>query len=208
MKTEKLIESIFVGDATAKDFYEWSSASILAGKTSENIEIVVGIASEHNSDVEDLVRYFKYALTDIGLSFPAISRKEYLLNRYKSEFENLIYSITESELRLIAEADHAQDIEKHYQALKYLIFENRGIYTQELYWYPYEVIELSRWGLKKGHEREFAISNCIIAQSVIAGADISNDPNFMLSELMPSYIELPAELSKYVIEHVLFSARC
>ena len=208
MDTEKIIESIIVGDASPKDFYTWSCELISSGSTSENIEIVLGIASEISPSREKLLRYFKYALDDIGIKFPAVSRGEYLLSRFKPQFEKLIFSITENELRFIAHADRAQDIEKHYLALKHLIFEKQGIYSQELYWYPYEVVELSRWGLKKGHEREFTIANCIIAQSIIAGTDGSNDTDFMLAQLMPSYVELPDELSKLVIEHVLFASRC
>lgn len=208
MNTEKLIESIIVGDASPKDFYRWSCELISSGSTSENIDIVLGIASESNPSREELFRYFKYVLDDIGIKFPAVSRGEYILSRFKPEFEKLIFSITEDELRFIAHADRAQDIEKHYLALKHLIFEKQGIYSQELYWYPYEVVELTRWGLEKGHEREFAISNCIIAQSIIAGTDGSNDTDFMLAQLMPSYVELPDQLSKLVIEHVLFANRC
>lgn len=197
-----------VGDVTPNDFYDWASSYILAGDDSENINILVGLASEKKPSNHELIRYFKYALLDKGFSFPAEPRQSYTENRFRADFERLILSITEDELLFIASADHAQEVGEHYAALKNLIFERRGVPSEEMYWFPYECIELSRWSIEKGHEREFAISNCIIAQAIIVGADVNNDASYMLEKLMVAYGELPFELNKLVVGHVTFAARC
>ncbi len=207
MNTDKLIESIFVGDAKPKYFYDWALPQILAGQNTEHLNILTGIASEKNSSQDELIHYFKLALADMGVSFPKTSKKQYMEDRFKDAFENLIFSITEEELLYIANADHGQDIERHYDALKHLIFDRKGLYSEELYWYPYECVELCRWGGKIGHDREFAISNCIVAQSIIVGADTNNDASFMLKELVTKYNALPEDLRIHVIEHVSFAAR-
>ena len=113
---------------------------------------------------------------------------------------NLIKSISESELDFISNADYGQECLRHKEALKKLIFEQNGVINSDQYWFPYEVVELSRWSCKKGHEREFAISNVIIALSVLGGADGSNSIEFMFEQLSNEYEGLASELKKVVTD--------
>lgn len=118
---------------------------------------------------------------------------------------NLIRSISESELEFISKADYGQEYLRHKDALKKLIFEQNGIVAADQYWFPYEVVELSRWSCKEGHEREFAISNTIIALSILGGADGSNSIEHMFEQLSNEYDALPPEL-KEIVTNILFLA--
>ncbi len=118
---------------------------------------------------------------------------------------NLIRSITESELEFISKADYGQEFLRHKESLKKLIFEQNGIVNADQYWFPYEVVELSRWSCKEGHEREFAISNVIIALSILGDADGSNSVEYMFERLSNEYESLSSEL-KEVVTGILFLA--
>jgi hypothetical protein len=118
---------------------------------------------------------------------------------------NLIRSITESELEFISKADYGQEFLLHKESLKKLIFEQNGIVNADQYWFPYEVVELSRWSCKEGHEREFAISNVIIALSILGDADGSNSVEYMFERLSNEYESLSSEL-KEVVTGILFLA--
>lgn len=117
----------------------------------------------------------------------------------------LIKSISESELEFISKADYGQESQRHIEELKKLIFEQNGIVNADQSWFPYEVIELSRWSLKEGHEREFAISNVIIALSILGGTDTTNSVEYMFDRLSNEYERLPLELRNVVV-NVLFLA--
>ncbi|HRH79078.1 MAG TPA: hypothetical protein PK129_17160 [Cellvibrionaceae bacterium] len=208
MDTQELIKSIFVGDVKAVDFYNWAFTRIMSGESCEYTDLLIGGESNNYATLDELIGYFKSALIHQNMSFPAVTRAEYLENIYKADFEKLILSVTEDELLYISNADHAQEVERHYPALKHLIFERKGIFSRELHWHPYECVELCRWGSNSAKLREFAICNCIIAQSIIVGEDISNDAQFMLDKLMPLYKQLPDDLRDLVIGMVSLAARC
>ena len=116
----------------------------------------------------------------------------------KTELE-IVKGITEGELEYISNADYGLDAKKHKEALKTLIHVQNCVIQDSQYWFPYEVVELTRWFCKEGHEREFAMCNIIIALSIIAGADGDNDPRYMLEEIAPEYEKLPASLKEPVL---------
>jgi len=111
----------------------------------------------------------------------------------------LAKSITSEEIDFISMADYGNDSTQHKEALKKLIFDQGCVVTKDLPWCPYEVIELMRWSCKEGHEREFAICNIIIAISVVAGTDLSNEPQHMLNTIAPEYDKLPENLRELVL---------
>jgi hypothetical protein len=117
----------------------------------------------------------------------------------------LIKSISDSEIDFICHADYGHDVSVHKIALRKLIFENHCVVGRDEYWYPWEVVELARWELKEGHEREFAICNALIAVAVINGSDRNNSIDYMLETLSIEYDKLPTEL-KQIVTEVLFSA--
>ncbi|MBC3875820.1 hypothetical protein [Undibacterium flavidum] len=118
----------------------------------------------------------------------------------------LIKSISESELEFISKADYGDEYLRHKEALKKLIFEQNGIVNADQLWFPYEVVELSRWSCKEDHEREFAISNVIIALSILGGADTTNSTEYMFDQLSHAYERLPLELRNIVVD-ILFLAK-
>ena len=105
-------------------------------------------------------------------------------------YVKFIKSITENEIKFIAERDYGADTEKHEYELRKLIFDQNGVISSNQYWYPYEVVELCRWSYEIGHEREFVICNIIICLSVIAGTDNKNDPEYMKEVLKKEYDKL------------------
>lgn len=111
-----------------------------------------------------------------------------------------IQSITEDELDFIANADYGVHANRHKDALRTLIFEQNGVVQDKQQLYPYEVVELARWRCQTGHEREFAICNIIVALSILAGEDCTNDPDYMLQKLASEYEKLTPELSKFVTD--------
>ena len=117
----------------------------------------------------------------------------------------LIKSISESEIDFICHADYGQDVSIHKAALKNLIFDNQCVVSRDQYWYPWEVVELARWELKEGHEREFAICNALIAIAVINGSDRTNSIADMFETLSSEYDKLQAEI-KQIVTDVLFIA--
>ena len=117
----------------------------------------------------------------------------------------LIKSISESELAFISKADYGQESQRHIEELKKLIFEQNGIVNADQSWFPYEVIELSRWSLKEGHEHEFAISNVIIALSILGGTDNTNSVEYMFDRLSNEYERLPLELRSVVVNILLLA---
>jgi hypothetical protein len=118
---------------------------------------------------------------------------------------SLIKSISESELDFISRADYGQDNLRHKEELNKVIFEQNGIIKSDQHWFPYEVIELSRWYCKLGQEREFAICNVIIALSILGGADRSNSIEYMLETLSNEYEILPVGLKDMVINILLLA---
>lgn len=66
-----------------------------------------------------------------------------------------IQSITDEEMNFIAHLDYGCSKDEHFQALKKVIFEQKGICNKDQSWYPAEVYELGSNSLKTGHEREF-----------------------------------------------------
>ena len=114
-----------------------------------------------------------------------------------------VQSIKDEELEFISLADHGQDTKKHKAALRILIFEQNCIINAEQHWYPYEVVELTRWSCKEGHEREFAICNIIISLSIKNGMDRSNDPNEMLNQLATEYDKLPEDIKMIVLNSLI-----
>ena len=119
-----------------------------------------------------------------------------------------IESITEEELQFISAADYEQDIEKHYKALKKLIFEQKGIINNEQSWFPYEVIELSSNSLKEHHEREFVICTLLIILNVNAGTDLTNDLEYKFSSFSGEYAKLSKPLSELILSEFTNAKSC
>ena len=112
----------------------------------------------------------------------------------------LLRSVTDDELRFIASLDYGVAQDEHYEALKKVLHEQKGLFQEGQYWCPYEVVELGANSVKPGHEREFTICTLLVLQAIISGFDPARDANEMLSARSLEYDKLPQELSKLVLE--------
>ena len=73
-----------------------------------------------------------------------------------------IQSISDSELEFISGLDYKQDIDKHFEGLKEVIFGQSCRVTDEQFWFPFEVVELGSHSIQTGHEREFTICTLLV----------------------------------------------
>jgi hypothetical protein len=74
----------------------------------------------------------------------------------------ILASISDDEMEFIASLDYGQDKDKHLEALRSLIFEQKGELREGQLWFPHEVIALGSNSLKPGHERTFAICTLLV----------------------------------------------
>jgi hypothetical protein len=108
----------------------------------------------------------------------------------------LLDSLTDQERNFISAADYARDVELHRKALDLLI-SRRGVVDMPLeYWYPYEVIELSKHHPSRGHEREFAACLGIVITNVLSGADNRNDFDWLRGTYLKYGPKLPSDLAE------------
>jgi hypothetical protein len=112
---------------------------------------------------------------------------------------NLISSITEEELRFIANLDYGVESELHYSELHSLIHNQAFNFTSDQYFHPYEVIELGTHVLLPGHEREFAICTLLVIHAVRSGYDKSTELDEKFSQRAADYDKLSPELSSIVL---------
>lgn len=106
----------------------------------------------------------------------------------------LLESLTEAELRFIAEGDYGVDADLHLDGLVKLLREQSGAPSEGQYWYPYEVVELGAHSLKPGHEREFAACTLLVIDAAATGLDWKFD------ERAGDYDRLPTPLRDLVLD--------
>ena len=111
----------------------------------------------------------------------------------------LIRSISQDELSFIAALDYGQNKEKHLEALNALIFKNSCTFTDDQYWFPYEVIQLGSHHLQEHHAREFTICTLLVIQAVKIGFDKSTNLIEKLSDRTNDYEKLPTELFAVIL---------
>lgn len=114
-----------------------------------------------------------------------------------------VTSATAEELAFIAAADYGQDVQRHLNALRALIFSQEGLFTEGQYYFPYEVIELTSHALKPGHEREFAICTLLVIHNVVHGADSATDLSDKFQSRAQEYDLLPSHLRDEIISAYL-----
>lgn len=117
-------------------------------------------------------------------------------------YEDLVARIGEEKLHYIASLDYGQDSEKHYEAIREVLYKQQGIVNSEQSWYPYEVVELGANHLMQNHETEFALCTCLVAKAIIAGVDTSTTADEKLENHAQEYDRLPNPLRELVLEHL------
>lgn len=111
----------------------------------------------------------------------------------------LLESLTEAELRFIAEGDYGVDADLHLDGLVKLLREQSGAPSEGQYWYPYEVVELGAHSLMPGHEREFAACTLLVIDAVATGYDTSTRLDWKFDERAGDYDRLPTPLRDLVL---------
>jgi hypothetical protein len=111
----------------------------------------------------------------------------------------LLQSLSASERDFIAGLDYGADVEAHRAALDTVIEHAGDVdFGAQGYWYPYEVIELGKNWLQKGHEREFAACMGIVLRNIQTGRARSNDLDYIVTHHYDSIQQLPAELRQLI----------
>lgn len=116
---------------------------------------------------------------------------------------NLLDSLTEAELKFIAEGDYGVDADLHLDELLKLLREQDSVLSEGQYWYPYEVVELGAHSLKPGHEREFAACTLLVINAVATGYDKSTRLDWKFDERAGDYGRLPTTLRDLVLDAYL-----
>jgi hypothetical protein len=116
---------------------------------------------------------------------------------------DLLDSLTEAELKFIAEGDYGVDADLHLDELLKLLREQDSVLSEGQYWYPYEVLELGAHSLKPGHEREFAACTLLVINAVATGYDKSTRLDWKFDERAGDYDRLPTTLRDLVLDAYL-----
>lgn len=106
----------------------------------------------------------------------------------------LLSSLSEAERDYIASRDYGEDVAEHRQQLDAVIALGGSVDMALQYWFPYEVIELSKNSLAPGHEREFAAAAGVVLHNMLNGNDTCNDIDWLTSCIEPYKEDLPKEL--------------
>ena len=112
----------------------------------------------------------------------------------------LVRSASDSELAFVADLDYGVDAHLHLPALKRLIRDVDGDFTQidEHSTYPREVIELGASWLQPGHEREFAICTLLWIHAIATESDRCTDLQDLYDLRAGDYSRLPSHLQEEI----------
>lgn len=105
--------------------------------------------------------------------------------------DDLLKSLTDSELKFIAERDYGVDADVHLEELRKLIASQDGFLMEGQYWHPYEVIELCAHSLTPGHEKEFTACTLLVLRAVASGFDTATTLDWKLEDRAQDYDALP-----------------
>jgi len=105
-----------------------------------------------------------------------------------------IQSISENEMEFISGLDYGQESEKHYEALKELIFNQSCKVTDKQYWFPLEVVELGSYSLQQGHEKEFTICTLLVLLNK------PEDLDYKFESGASNYDLLPKKYKKLILD--------
>ncbi|MFN0129655.1 MAG: hypothetical protein ACKV19_23570 [Verrucomicrobiales bacterium] len=112
----------------------------------------------------------------------------------------LLHSLSDEERDFISKADYGRESELHRKALDSLISRNGVVDLDSEIWYPYEVIELTKNSLVRGHAREFSACLGIVIANVNSGADNRNDLDLLRGIFSNSLAKLPDSLAEILAD--------
>lgn len=122
------------------------------------------------------------------------------------DMETLLDSLTDDELKFIAERDYGLDADVHLSELQKLIRDQRWHLSEGQYWHPYEVIELGAHSLTRGHEREFAACTLLVLRAVASGYDTETRLDWKFNDRAADYDLLPKDLRDLVLDAYMQTA--
>ena len=120
-----------------------------------------------------------------------------------SVLEQLAGSLSDQELRFIAERDYGIDADRHLEALRSLIGPQRLVLVDDQFWYPLETIQLCANSLEPGHERAFAFCTLFLLDRFRQGLDYSVDLLTLFENGTTHYDALPIELRDAILDAFL-----
>jgi hypothetical protein len=100
-------------------------------------------------------------------------------------FADFLTSLSDGDRDYIASLENENDVGKHREQLDAVIANGGLVDLDTQYWHPYEVIDLGKHILVKGHEGAFVACNGIVLLNIFTGKDKSNEvdwvlPNFLI----------------------------
>ncbi len=117
-----------------------------------------------------------------------------------------IRDLSEQERHFIANLDYSLEAEMHQSALDRVI-KRGGLVDHSIEsWYPYEVIELGKNCLIKGHNREFVACAGIVLQNICNQSDQCNGWEISFSELRKVWNQL-SEAHQALLEPLAVEAK-
>lgn len=120
------------------------------------------------------------------------------------ELNAFLRSLTQDERKFIAERDYGVDADAHLSELNKLIDIQAGVFREDQYWYPREVVELASHALVPGHEKEFVACTLLLLKYVVSESDASVRFDWKFDNRAQDYDALPTEwrdaiLAAYVL---------
>lgn len=185
---EILIDKWYFGDIELSDYQAFSELFVQEYPDLAEASVLLSMSYDNTSWLEDVNTVFAKCMREVGKTLLPIDRLKYIRGRSQKEFEEVVFSISEEELDYISGLDYGQYVEDFRRDLKKVIFEFEGLFVVNKP--SYEVVQLGRHFAYEGHEREFAICNCLVAQNVLWDVDHSNEVAWML-EKIEEYNKLP-----------------
>lgn len=204
----QILDKFLFGDVTRKDFRMFAETELHFNPDLKSAVFLIKLAKDKKSSWVSLESAFQRLIAEMNQELPSINRFDYIRQLHAEEYNQLINSISETEIDYICHADRGMDIERHKVELKKVIFEQNGLITDKQYWFPYETIELASYVLDKGHEREFAICNCIVAKNVLWDNDSREMAwAFENAKLMSAIASLPSDIHSTVMKALTIAFR-
>jgi hypothetical protein len=117
-----------------------------------------------------------------------------------TKLADFLASLSEAERDYIANLDYEREVDEHRRQLDIVIAKGGAVDLENQLWYPYEVIDLGKHCLFKGHEREFVACNGIVLLNLSRGNDRSNDVEWVLLNFLTYRPVLDQKLAEMIKE--------
>lgn len=109
-------------------------------------------------------------------------------------FAVFLASLSDSERDYIASLDYNRDTDEHRRQLDVVIANGGAVDLDSQLWHPYEVLDLGKHCMSKGHEREFVACNGIVLLNISTGNDICNVVDWVLPNFLTFGPQLDQDL--------------